>query len=267
MVNDLQSIIDDTGHERFLGNLVPLTALMESWPTYGDTAQTPMVPRSRWKEFCDPSNELHPFLPPVHDQDGIGMCNASAACAALEFRRALQGLPAVKLSGGDLYGRINGGQDRGSLLEDGMRALMRDGVASVEVISYLDWRSRKATAADRGRYKVLEAFICPTFDHCMSAVIAGFSLVSGIMWHSNYTPGADGWLPRPAGRAGGHAVMGYAPACRGNEFGIWHLNSWGTGWGRNGRVVFPEASYTGPVGGWWAIRSVVDEGGVIPLPK
>ena len=32
-----------------------------------------------------------------------------------------------------------------------------------------------------------------------------------------------------------------------------------------GLCVFPERAYAGPVGGWWAVRSVVDEGGVVPL--
>ena len=28
--------------------------------------------------------------------------------------------------------------------------------------------------------------------------------------------------------------------------------------------VIPESAYTGPVGGWWAVRAVVDEGGIVP---
>ena len=55
------------------------------------------------------------------------------------------------------------------------------------------------------------------------------------------------------------------PAKRANgTYGIVHQNSWSTAWGKSGRFVIPETAYTGPVGGWFAIRSVTDEGGVIP---
>ena len=45
---------------------------------------------------------------------------------------------------------------------------------------------------------------------------------------------------------------------RGTQFGIWHQSSWGTRWGVGGRFVIPEPAYSGPVGGWFAVRSVVE---------
>ena len=70
------------------------------------------------------------------------------------------------------------------------------------------------------------------------------------------------------GGRGGHAVRGYKPARRGQKYGIWHRNSWTARWGLGGDAVFPEAWYVqGGIGGWWAVRSVVDEGGDVPAPK
>ena len=69
-------------------------------------------------------------------------------------------------------------------------------------------------AEERKRFRVLEWYECPTFDHIMSALFAGFVVQSGTMWYDNYNPGPDGWLPSPAGRAGGHATMSYRPASR-----------------------------------------------------
>lgn len=263
------SFVDENGYERFLGNIEPAGGLTCSWPTYGDVPAAPMIPRSRWSLYCSPGAEIDPYLPYVHDQDGIGMCNASATCAAMERSRLMQGLPPVKLSGGDLYMRICGGSDRGSTLEDGIRAAMQAGVATTRTVPYLDWRGDNPGAAEeRKNHKVIEAFLCPTFDHCFSAVCCGFSLVSGIMWFNNYKPDGDGWLPAPGWGGGGHAVMGYAPATRNGQFGIWHQNSWTAQWGRQGRCVFPESAYRGPVGGWWAVRAVTDEGaGELPAPK
>lgn len=266
MSNSLFCLMDASGHERFLGNIPG--PLRYQWKVYGDVPHTPMLPRSAWDQYCDPRLELSPFLPPLHDQDGIGMCNASATVTAMEYQRAVQGLPHVSLSGGDLYGRINGGSDNGSMLEDGLAESMAAGVASTATCKYLDWRFRGQEAkAERPRYRVLEAFLCPTFEHCFSAVAYKFSLISGIMWYNNYDPDSDGWLPNGRGGGGGHAVFGYAPAKRGNQYGIWHQNSWGK-WGpRQGRCVFPETAYSGPVGGWWAVRSMVMEEQDTPAPQ
>lgn len=266
-------IIDDDGIERHLGNIDPGTdATKYAWKVYGDVPNVPMISRAEWPDLIStyPQGPDSPLLPSARDQNGYGMCNASATAAALEICRAYRGLAPVYLSGGDLYGRINGGRDQGSLLEDGLAEAMKNGIASVDVCPYLQWqREAPGAAQDRKRFRVLEAFLCPTFDHCMSAVLCGFQLISGIMWYGNYKPDQDGWLPiRGSGSAGGHAVVGYRPAMRDSKFGIWHLNSWGTSWGyRGGKCVFPEEAYRGPVGGWWAVRQVVDEGGNIPTLK
>jgi hypothetical protein len=260
------SIIDHNGVERFLGNLAPDFEVNSRCQVtiYGDTAESPMFHRDEWPALARSLDE--PFLPPVADQDGIGECNCSATCTAIEATRLTQGLEHVQLSAADLYGRINGGSDRGSLLEDGLRESMAVGVAPVSIVPYLDWRGRYSeAAAARKRFRVLKAFLCPTFDHCYSAVAAGFKLISGVMWYSNYKPDGDGWLPeRGSGGGGGHAVFGYSPMMRNGKYGIGHQNSWSPQWGLRGRCVFPEAAYGHQIGGWWAVRSVVDEGGVVP---
>jgi len=229
------------------------------------------VLRSEWPAIvaaCMPA-EQSPYLPPTHDQNGVGMCNCSATTGAMESQRMKQGLGYLKLSAGDLYNRIHVGRgDNGSLLEDGIHEASTVGVAGVAVVPYLDWqRSYAGAAADRPRFRVLEAYLCPEFDHCFSAVAAGFDLISGISWFSNYTPDSDGWLPAPRGKSGGHAIHGYKPTMRNGRYGIWHQNSWSDRWGIHGRFVIPEACYDNAIGGWWAVRSVVDEGGVVPSLK
>ncbi len=267
----LDEITLPDGTTRKLGNIAPPAGLVKAWPTFGDTPAARLIPRSEWGGLMagyTPGPD-HPHLPPVHDQDGVGQCNCDDTTALVEFCRNMAGLPYVQLSAADLYDRINGGRDQGSLLEDAMHEMLTAGVGTAATCGTL-WKrgyyKGPASAAERARFKVLEAFICPTFDHCMSAVFQGFALSTGIMWYDNYTPDADGWLPRGRGNAGGHAIFGFKPAKRGGTFGIWHQNSWGTDWGLGGRFVIPESAYSGPVGGWWAVRAVTDEGGVIPTP-
>lgn len=262
---------DSTGYTRFLGNIDPGTdATRYSWAVYGTVPECPLVPRSEWDALvADGAGPDDPFNSPASDQDGVGMCNASATASAIEDCRAMAGLPPVRLSGGDLYRRICGGSDRGSLLEDGIREAMARGVASVATCPYLEWRRAPAGwEQDARKFRVLEAFLCPTFDHCFSAVLKGFRLITGILWYDNYDPDGDGWLPRPRGRSGGHAIKGYKPARRGREWGIWHRNSWTAKWGvEGGCFVIPESAYTGPVGGWWAVRAVTTEDLDTPAPK
>ncbi len=263
--------IDHTGKERFLGNNIPLAGTRSKrWMVYGDTPSAPMVARSQYPALISGMGpwDFHPCLPYVHDQDGVGQCNADATAAAAEFIRECQGLPSIKLSAADLYARINGGGDNGSLLEDAMAEMTGRGIGTAETCGLL-WRHdmRFASEAERARFRVLECWLCPTFDHCMSAVLSGFALISGVMWFDNFKPDGDGWLPaRGSGGGGGHAVFGYKPVMRHGEFGIAHQNSWTPGWGVGGRCVFPERMYSvGDIGGWWAVRQMVTEAGDLPL--
>lgn len=264
---DIISIVLPDGSARRLGNNRPSKLNMRALPLYGTTPSTPLIPRSEWKGLIDAQgNSLDSgFLPPCHDQDGIGMCNCSATTGAMESQRSKQGLPFIELSAGDLYHRISGGRDDGSTLEDGLHESMSVGVATTKTTPYLDWRKEHQGAAEeRKSYRVLEAFLAPDFDHCMSGVLSGFDLISGILWYDNYTPDRDGWLPIGRGNSGGHAVHGFKGVYRGSDFGIAHQNSWTTQFGINGKCVFPERCYQDEsIGGWWLVRAVTDEGGVI----
>jgi hypothetical protein len=256
-------IIDDTGHTRFLGNNAPAGGLVHAWRTYGDVPETPLLPRSEWKP-----TDLRAFMSPVKDQDGIGACTAFDTCYLLEGCRRIQGLPSVTLSPGYLYGNINGGRDEGSLLEDAMSWVMAHGTCLATTVGELDWQSKPSSAVEEAkRYRMLEAFVCPTFDHMASAIQCGFLVSAGVSWFANYTPDRDGWLPlHGRGQSGGHAICRCSLVHRDGVWGLGGPNSWGASWGVNGYMVMPEHGFAGPVGGWWAVREVVDEGGVLPGP-
>src|SRR5262245_23168894 len=109
------------GSTRKLGNIAPpASRLRLSWPEYGSTDAVPLVPRDQWPGLIAqfPAGPDYPFLPPVHDQDGVGQCNCDDTTALVESIRMTAGLPYGQLSAADLYDRINGGADNGSMLED-----------------------------------------------------------------------------------------------------------------------------------------------------
>jgi hypothetical protein len=241
-------------HPRAMGMIAAKPRL--KWAVYGTTPQTPMIPRAQWKEV-----DLEAYLPPVHDQDGRGQCNASATCTALEASREIAGLSYAYLSAGDLYGQINGGRDQGSTLEDGLAAAVGSGVATAATVPYVwDGRDHGRDArvqAERRNYRAVEVYLCPTVDHMASALQMGFVIVEGLAWYDNYTPDSDGWLPtRGRGGSGGHALCGYGLAQRNGSWGIKTRNSWGVTWGNGGNCIIPESLFDGQISGYWAIRSV-----------
>lgn len=261
------------GSTRRLGNIIPTSSHRVKWDVLGaDENVAKLIPRAEWDSILKQYDSLDDFDPavnkcPVHDQDGIGQCNPEAATLGEEVARVRQGLPYVQLSPADLYARINGNRDQGSLLEDAMEELKLRGVGTAATSGLL-WKSgsfkKQAPAEERQRFITTELLLCPTFDHCFSAVLQGWGFVNGILWYDNFNTGADGWLPNAGrGRAGGHAIYGYKPTKatqHGETYGIWHQNSWGTSWGFNGRMVIPMSLMNGAIGGWWAIRQVKDEG-------
>lgn len=267
-------IFDDGTEPRKLGNLMPHptdpTRTKYAWTVYGTVPQAPLVPREQWNDLVlDNDGPTDPNIFYIHDQDGIGQCNCDATTAAAEDTRNIEGLEDVKLSAADLYARINGGADNGSLLEDAIKEMMNNGVGTAATSGLLWHRGMKlASPEERARFKVMEAFLCPTFDHCYSAVLSGFRMISGIAWYDNYNPDSSGWLPRGRGNSGGHAIKGRKATRQGSRYGIWHDNSWGNwGYNKTGAFVIPEDHYTKAIGGWWAIRAMTDEGGSAPILK
>jgi len=249
----------EQAHVRKMGNKPPPQngKLKFAWKVYGTTPQTPMIPRSQWKPMT-----LEAYLPAVKDQDGIGACNAFSTVNLVMGCRAQAGLAYRDLSTGYLYGNINGGSDDGSLLEDALAWMVSHGTCLSSTVPDLVWQKNKwsnaAKAAEEAKnFTVLEAYLCPTFDHLASAVQEGFFLGQGIRWYDNYNTDADGWLPaKGRGNWGGHAVCGFGLAQRKGVWGIATRNSWSTSWGDNGNMVIPESLYDNTIGGWWAVRAV-----------
>lgn len=258
------------GEERAMGCIIEKPKLQ--WTEFGSAETIPIIKREQWKEV-----DLSTFLGPVHDQDGRGQCNASATCTAIEFGRNQSGLSYTYLSAGDLYSLINGGRDNGSTLEDGLAMAMSTGVAEAASVPYI-WNGRvdnsAVVKAQRAKYRVTEAYLCPSFDAMASAVQQGFILVEGLYWYNNFKVDRDGWLPaKGTGGAGGHALAGYGLAKRGDVWGIKTRNSWGPTWGNSadgslgaGNCVIPESLFSKGNFGCWAVRAVVQTETPFPTP-
>lgn len=258
-IRDLWTIFA-SGERRILG-CHPRTARVGSiFPVFAeeDHPEIKLVPESEWTD-CSKRHILYH----IFDQDGIGSCNANAACQTLMLWRNELGLPKAILSPGNLYGRINGGRDQGSMLSDALLELMKVGVCRTDFCNPNDWKKntyKQGWDNDAKRYAILEGFDCPTFAHIASAIQLGFFVDFGIMVNQSFEPDSEGVIPPMSGRGGGgHAMTAIGMKKIG---GMWHVetvNSWGEKWGLKGVCFIPQTYFKGDFVDAWANR-----GGIIP---
>lgn len=256
-------IVDD--HECHLGCLPRRAPVGSVYPVLGsdlERSSISLIPRDQWAEV-----DFSHLVPEILDQDGTNACNAFSSIQALHVLRSEAGLPHVRLSPGNLYGRINGGVDGGSYLSDAIEALEKEGVCTAETVSELEWRQRRWPSSwkdEAKKFRILEAWDCPTFEHLASALLLGFPVNLGVFVGSNFRVQDDGWLADYRRGGGGHAMCGVG-LCYHSQRKTWGIkvaNSWGTWWGQDGFGVVPESYFrSGAFADGWAVRGAVDPTG------
>lgn len=269
MSNDYFHIGPDQGggEERIIGGChLPRTATPETLSqVFGDVGNAKLISRDQWQPVS-----LKRYCPEVKDQNGIGACCAFDSVYNVEIARAIAGLPYVELSPGDLYRVVSGGSDSGSLPEDNLKRMMNVGVLTAATCPVLEWRRDKGTNEERARFKILEAYWCPTFDHAASALLQGFTINANVWWYGNDPIDSEGWMRSSGtGGRGGHSICGMGLVSRNGQWGVEIINSWNRRFGREGFAVLPEGrcSEGTKVFQWWATRGVVQESGDFPQPK
>lgn len=228
------------------GCLPRRTRLGQLFPRLADKID--LIPESQWKDRAAEVS-LKPYVPIVHDQDGVGSCASNAATACLEIVRQAAGLPFVHLSPASLYKQVNGGVDAGSSIDDNLQAISRNGVLPVSLWGdEISWRKSfpQDWKAEAAKYRLTEWYDIGTWDEFVTAVLLGFPVCYGVWWGG-----------------GGHAICAVSVVYENSQPAIRFLNSWGTDWGDAGfgtmsqKQVATGISYFGA----WAARVPVYSGG------
>jgi hypothetical protein len=168
----------------------------------------------------------------VINQSTVGKCNASAAVGGIYQIRDNNGFPHVALSDNQLYWRINGGRDQGSILAHGMKAIQDGGVSSKVLsvdgreyrIGDLIYNARnvpreilEAAAKDAMRFRAHECYRVPKeyskFKRCVASALARRDPIV-FAWHV----GAGSMRLR-----NGYTICGSG---RGNHANVWQSARW-----------------------------------------
>lgn len=197
---------------------------------------------------------LFNHLPPVMQQGRIGACTGyAAACMMYNVLHRRSAKYAFLPSPLYIYaqGRVRGGwpaADKGAYLRDTMKVLHKDGLLPSELWERKKWADIPDSTAlfQASMYKIKgyeRILVGDDAPETMASVLQHekLPLVIGVKvftdWHTNSVR-ASGAIPMPKGApAGGHAMCLYGYDATKEVF--YGQNSWGRGWGNNGRFTIP----------------------------
>lgn len=178
----------------------------------------------------------------IKNQKSHGSCNGFAGATALTKARIRRGLERLDLSGAYLYSLINGGRDRGSMLEDGMRVMQERGVASESTVDwdqiYPSQYNKSKADLEAADNRAFECFAIFDELELFSALASGFDVVVAVHADNGFMK-MDSHGVAQGGQGGGNHAVGadgywYNEATK--EFVADGVNSWGTTYGIQGRM-------------------------------
>lgn len=190
------------------------------------------------------SYRVPPPYPAVLDQGATPQCVAYSSAYEQGWYDLRDTGPAT-FDEATFFARI-GGTANGAFVRDALDARLKVGYPLV------------GNAAAAGVHRIAAYYAVPvTRADVSAAIVATGPIILSTPWYSSwFTPRPDGTLPFPNSVVGGHAIVadGYDSA------GVWLQNSWGVGWGVNGRCLLPWA-YLSYVWEAWKAADRLD-----PLP-
>lgn len=266
MSDALDYQVDATGELRRMGCLLPPAGFVSSFPAFED--KIPLLEDADIKRIAqsgdaDGRNKFDVTW--IQDQRSHGSCNGFAGAMALSRARVRRGLERVTLSGAYLYSLINGGQDRGSALEDGMRALAERGCATLATVGwdavFPSQYDRAKADAEAARFRAFECYAVKSLQGLWSALALGFDCVVAVHAGSNFMRVNSQGVAGVDNGPGNHAVLCDGLTWEGGELVGTGANSWNVNYGVNGRMGLRAAHFAQTFSRhvFFALRSTSDD--------
>jgi len=211
----------------------------------------------------------------IYNQGQVGSCNACAAVRALMRVRDAKGLERVDLSAEYVYSMINGGQDRGSMLDDGMDWITAKGTCQQSMVPHQTWQKgklRPETHNEASRFLGRECYRVDTDLEMASGLALGFVGVIAVHASNAFMQVNNEGIVSSTDGPGNHAVGVDDVRIHNGEFQYDMFNSWGTNYGTNGRGWVSWARHLRTPSKWHAfylIRGATDDpqGKQVPAMK
>ena len=177
-----------------------------------------VVPIDQWPERIAELNAAKAWpnshVWTVFNQGNIGSCASEAICGAMQALRSQEGQQKVTFNPYGLYGRVNGGRDAGSTLQDNLSFVQRYGCFPESIWPRSKgWQAQPSAEA----YEAAKAYRLQEVVQVRSREEFGSALLAGLPVYFGYP---------------GHAIFAVELIDQ-NRF--WYVNSWGTNWGQQGR--------------------------------
>lgn len=220
--------------------------------------------------FGQAQNELREIdLAPVYNnrilnQGSTSACVGHGCASGMELVWKQLGNKAQDFTPFFTYGLINGGQDAGAMISNGLMALKRyggcpNGLLPNGVMFQNQFPQDAMTQALRFRLSL--AFKCGSYDEICQAINLGFSCPLGIMVGDNFSNvDSDGVAPLRTSGGGGHCILGVG--LKKNPRYGWTIkiqNSWGTRFGINGYAFLRKEHFNQMAPDAFAIQAAFDD--------
>ena len=174
----------------------------------------------------------------IFNQGARSSCNGWAGAGALTRARVKQGMQYVPLSGADLYCQINDGRDAGSMLDEGMQALMTSGCAPQSMVDPMTFRENEVSIEAKRQRANFRAGECHRVDselELANGLAMGYVGVVAVHYSGNYNRLDANDVAAPCPGRGNHAVGVEDVRWARGRFEFGEFNSHGLRSGKQGR--------------------------------
>jgi hypothetical protein len=204
----------------------------------------------------------------ILDQKSHGSCCGHGCAGALMKARYRRNLGKELLSGAYVYSKINGGQDRGALLEDGMAELSSKGACKLSTVGWdaiYPNRYKPEADVEASNYKGFELYKAGTLQGLWTGLALKFDAVIAVHVGNSFMHLDQQGISGIDGGPGNHCIHADGIRWAGKRVAN-SVNSWGVSFGDKGRSALTNEHFrqTFQYHTFFLLRSTSDNSTPVP---